>query len=299
MDLHHIRYFLAVCETLNFTRAAEACNVTQPALSRAVQQLEEEIGGQLFRRERNFTHLTDLGMLMRPRLQQILATVGEVKREVRQFLTLENAQVRLGIMCTVGPTRFTGLLADFRMRYPGVSLELVEGMPSALADKLERGEIDIAVMASADGYPERLDLELLYRERFLLACPPGHRFTRQKAVRMPEVHGENYLLRLNCEYQNNIEDHIRQSGSAVHVCYQSEREDWIQNMVAGGLGICFIPEFSAVMPGLELRPVIEPEVWREINLVIMSGRRMSPALTSFIKAVRDYPWPASRLDLAA
>jgi LysR family transcriptional regulator, hydrogen peroxide-inducible genes activator len=296
MDLHHIRYFLAVSDALNFTRAAEACNVTQPALSRAIQQLEEEVGGQLFRRERNLTHMTDLGMLMRPRLQQILETVGEVKREVRQFLTLENAQIRLGIMCTVGPTRFTGLLADFRMRYPGVSLELVEGMPSSLAAKLEQGEIDIAVMASADGYPERLDLKPLYRERFLLACPAGHRFARQNAVRMEEVHGENYLLRLNCEYKNNIEDLIRQTGGAVHVCYQSEREDWIQNMVAGGLGICFIPEFSAVLPGLELRAVIDPEVWREINLVTMSGRRLSPALTSFIKAVRDYPWPASRID---
>lgn len=236
-------------------------------------------------------------MLMRPRLQQILDTVGEVKREVRQFLTLESAQIRLGIMCTVGPTRFTGLLADFRMRFPGISLELIEGMPTTLAEKLEKGEIDIAVMASADGYPERLDLKLLYRERFLLACPTGHRFTRQNAVRMEEVHGENYLLRLNCEYQNNIEDLLRQTGGDVRVCYQSEREDWIQNMVAGGLGICFIPEFSAVLPGLELRPVIDPDVWRDINLVTMSGRRMSPALLSFTKAVRDYPWPASRFEM--
>jgi LysR family transcriptional regulator, hydrogen peroxide-inducible genes activator len=61
MDIHHVRYFLAVCETRNFTRAAEKCNVTQPALSRAIQQLEDEVGGLLFRRERNLTHLTDLG----------------------------------------------------------------------------------------------------------------------------------------------------------------------------------------------------------------------------------------------
>src|SRR4029079_17272035 len=70
MDMHHIRYFLAVCETLNFTRAAEKCNVTQPALSRAIQQLENEVGGLLFRRERSLTHITDLGALLRPRMQQ-------------------------------------------------------------------------------------------------------------------------------------------------------------------------------------------------------------------------------------
>src|SRR6266550_8807501 len=91
MDMHHIRYFLAVCETLNFTRAGEKCNVTQPALSRAIQQLEDEVGGLLFRRERNLTHLTDLGTLLRPRLQQIIDGVNDVKKDIKKFLTLEDA----------------------------------------------------------------------------------------------------------------------------------------------------------------------------------------------------------------
>src|SRR5215211_1462486 len=99
MDMHHIRYFLAVCETLNFTRAAEKCNITQPALSRAIQQLEEELGGLLFRRERNLTHLTDLGALLRPRLEQIIEGVTSAKKEVKRFLTLEQANVTLGVMC--------------------------------------------------------------------------------------------------------------------------------------------------------------------------------------------------------
>src|SRR3712207_2550034 len=109
MDLHHIRYFLAVCETLNFTRAAERCNVTQPALSRAIQQLEDEIGGLLFRRERNLTHLTDLGALLKPRFQGIMDDVTKVREDARRFLTLEDANVTLGVMCTIGPTRFMGL----------------------------------------------------------------------------------------------------------------------------------------------------------------------------------------------
>ena len=70
--MHQIRYFLAVCETLNFTRAAESCNVTQPALTRAVQKLEEEMGGLLLRRERSRTHLTEFGQAMRPRLEEVL-----------------------------------------------------------------------------------------------------------------------------------------------------------------------------------------------------------------------------------
>jgi DNA-binding transcriptional LysR family regulator len=91
MDIHHVRYFLAVCETRNFTRAAEKSNVTQPALSRAIQQLEDEVGGLLFRRERNLTHLTDLGNLLRPRFQSILDELSGVRQEASRFLCLEDA----------------------------------------------------------------------------------------------------------------------------------------------------------------------------------------------------------------
>ena len=146
MDMHHIRYFLAVCETRNFTRAAERCNVTQPALSRAVQQLEEEVGGLLFRRERSLTHLTDLGVLLRPRFQQILDELMGVRQEASRFLCLENANLKVGIMCTVGPRRFTGLLADFNRRQQGIQLQLVEGVPASLSRLLESGEIDVAII---------------------------------------------------------------------------------------------------------------------------------------------------------
>jgi len=294
MDMHHIRYFLAVCETLNFTRAAEKCNVTQPALSRAIQQLEEEVGGLVFRRERNLTHLTDLGTLLRPRLQQIIDGMKDVKNDIKKFLTLEDANVTLGIMCTIGPTRFTGLLAEFRAHYPGISMKLVEGVPERLSEQLEAGDLDIAIMAAAEGFPERFDIEPLYRERFLVAFATGHRFEKIGAVPISAVDGETYLLRANCEYAGKLSDVLRDCQAAVNVAYASEREDWIQNMVAGGLGICFIPEFSAVVPGLQTRPVTDPEVWRDISLASMSGRRHSPAVLSFLKAVRGHGWPQGR-----
>ena len=88
MDVHHIRYFLAVYETLNFTKAASRCNVAQPALSRAIPQLEEEVSGLLLRRERNLTHLTDLGLLMKPRFENIISELSNVKQEAKRFLTL-------------------------------------------------------------------------------------------------------------------------------------------------------------------------------------------------------------------
>lgn len=293
MDIHHIRYFLAVSETLNFTRAAEACNVSQPALSRAVQQLEDEVGGLLFRRERNFTHLTDLGVLMKPRLQRIMDDLTGAKLDARKFLTSDDVGITIGIMCSVGPQRFTGMLSDFRTRYPGVRLRLVEGTPAQLSARLRAGEIDAAVMASPTPFADIFETLPLYLERFVIAFPTGHRFGDMKQVPIGEVDKESYLRRLNCEFRDTLSALIRERGCAVNVCYQSEREDWILNMVAGGHGICFLPEFSACAPGVAARPVADPEVTREVCLVSMAGRPMSPAILRFITAVKAYAWPES------
>src|SRR5260370_42525149 len=89
VEMHQIRYFLAVCETLNFTRAAGACNVSQPSLTRAIKGLEDELGGPLFRRERNNTHLTSLGEMMRPHLTQVLIEIDAAKERAKSFAKLD------------------------------------------------------------------------------------------------------------------------------------------------------------------------------------------------------------------
>jgi LysR family transcriptional regulator, hydrogen peroxide-inducible genes activator len=299
VEVHHIRYFLAVCDTLNFTRAAEKCNVTQPALSRAIQQLEEEVGGLLFRRERNLTHLTDLGLLMKPRFQQIIDGLTEAKRDAKRFLTLEKANLTLGIMCTVGPCRFTGLLAEFGRRYTGISVRLVEGVPKDLAQRIENGELDLAIMANPEGFAERFEAHPLYRERFVVGFPENHRFAAMNGIPMQAIHGESYLRRINCEYRDHLSEIADRCEVDAPLAFASEREDWIQNMVAGGLGICIIPEFSAVVPGIMTRPLIEPDVWRAVSLVWMSGRRHSPAVAAFVKLAKSHPWPASRFAASA
>jgi DNA-binding transcriptional LysR family regulator len=99
MELHEIRYFLALSKTLNFTKAAEACHVSQPALTRAIQKMEDELGGLLFSRERSNTHLTQLGRLIEPHLAAVAAQAFEVKRTAVRFLKLEKASLAIGVMC--------------------------------------------------------------------------------------------------------------------------------------------------------------------------------------------------------
>jgi len=288
--MHQVRYFLAVADTLNFTRAAEQCHVSQPALTRAIQQLEEELGGLLLRRERKLTHLTDFGQLIEPHLRQLAADAEAAKTTAKRFLNLQQAQIRLGVMCTIGPARFMGFLARFRDANPGCDLTLVEGVPGGLSQMLLQGELDLAVMAQPDAFNERLDVLPLYRERFCIAFPAGHRLVQQNRIQISDVAGETYLRRINCEYRDYLADRLSERGLAVRVGFQSEREDWIQMMVAAGFGVCFLPEFSPTIPGVRTQPVTDPEVVREVSLASMSGRRFSPAVLTFIRTIRAHDW---------
>jgi DNA-binding transcriptional LysR family regulator len=290
MEMRQVRYFLAVAGTLNFTRAAERCNVSQPALTRAIQQLEEELGGLLLRRERKLTHLTDFGRLIEPHLRQLSTDAEAAKSTARRFLNLQAAQIRLGVMCTIGPARFMAFLAEFRAANPGCELTLVEGVPSGLSTMLLQGELDLAVMAQPDPFGERLEVLPIYRERFCIAFPTGHRFQQENRVQITDVAGETYLRRINCEYRDYLVERLRERGLATRVGFQSEREDWIQMMVAAGFGVCFLPEFSPTIPGLCTQPVSDPEIVREVSLVSMSGRRFSPAVLTFVRAIRAHDW---------
>jgi DNA-binding transcriptional LysR family regulator len=291
MEMHQIRYFLAVCNTLNFTRAAEQCNVTQPALTRAIQKLEEEMGGLLFRRERKLTHMTDLGNLVQPQLESILKQSEQARTTAQSFLQLKDAPLRLGVMCTIGPVRFVSFLSRFGADHPGIEVSLTESIPDELINMLMEGALDVAITTATETPNERLDFRKLYDERFVVALPAGHRFEAMPAVPIQEIAGEAYLSRTNCEYYEKMETVLEQQMVKVEDVFRSEREDWIQTMVMAGMGICFMPEFSAVLPGLLTRPICDPPVSRTVHLATVGGRRFSPAVATFIKAIDRYQWP--------
>ena len=200
VEMHQIRYFLAVCETLNFTRAAEACNVSQPSLTRAIKGLEDELGGPLFRRERNNTHLTGLGEMMRPHLSQVLIETDAAKERAKSFAKLDDVELKLGMMCTIGPRRFVPFLQAFRERHPKVRLVVQDGSNSELQERLAQGELDVAVYGQPEEIDERFHARRLYDERFVIGVGPGHPFDKQNAVRVQDLHDQAYCNRLQCEY---------------------------------------------------------------------------------------------------
>jgi DNA-binding transcriptional LysR family regulator len=291
MELQEIRYFLALSETLNFTRAAERCNVSQPALTRAIQHLEAKLGGPLLHRERGNTHLTELGRIMRPYFQQVIERMEEARRRAQSVAKLKSATLTIGLMCTVGPHRLVDLFSAFLKANRGVEIYLKDAPADALEELLGHGDIDLAIFCRPGDLHDKFHNLPLYRERFVVAVGPGHPFERLNAVRIRDLHEQNYLARANCEYKEYLRD-IREriGGVVLKRPYTSERDDWIQCMVLAGLGFTYIPEYAVTIPGLVTRPIVEPEVYRTVSLVTVRGRPHSPAVGAFVREAKRYRW---------
>jgi LysR family transcriptional regulator, hydrogen peroxide-inducible genes activator len=284
MEMHQVRYFLALCAELNFTRAAERCHVAQPSLTRAIKQLEEELGGALFHRERANTHLSELGRTLKPYLEQVHARAEDAKREARAFVRLRKTPLRLGLMCTIAPAHLLDLVAALRTRHPGIELQILDAAAQALQDRLIAGTLDVAIYALPTlAGDERLHRMALYREQFMIVTEPRHRLAMLNAIRVKDLDGEHYLWRINCEYAGPADAIFTAQHVDGPTVYQSERDDWILSMAAAGLGYAFMPALCVNHPGVIARPLIEPEIWREVALVTVRGRPHSPGVGALVQ----------------
>jgi LysR family transcriptional regulator, hydrogen peroxide-inducible genes activator len=289
MEMNQIRYFLMACETLNFTRAAERCDVSVPSLTRAIHALEEELGGHLFRRERHLTHLTDLGRLMQQHLTTVREATEAARRDAAQH-TVGEKQLKLGVFPTMPARHLVSYLRALREAAPNLQLQVWEANCEELNEALLRAEIDVAISSSCR-HEERFRPIPLFRERFHVAFPPGHRYAKMNAVPMREFEGEAYVKRLHCEFPANFEKlGVAKPYQGVLVRYVSEREDWVQTMVSAGLGMAVMPEFLPLLPELETRMLIEPEVYREISMVTVAGRPHSQPVAIAVRTAQSHKW---------
>ena len=291
VELYQIRYFLALCETLNFARAAERCNVSQPSLTRTVQKLEQELGGLLIRRARRLTHLTELGKLVRPMLEEVLSHSVRTVAAAKRHSSLNKAVLRLGIMPSIGPVRLAPFLVRFAAECVGVELTLVEAPIARLNDLLLRSNLDAAVVAYVGHSDKRLRYSQLYQERIVIVAPKGHRFEQFEAVRLRDLQNEKLSFRTNCDMGDFLLESCRKQGFEPRIVYSSAREDWVQTMVASGFGVTVMPEFSHTDAATIARPLVEPDLVRQLSLVTVAGRRHEPAAV-LIRTIRAHAWQA-------
>ena len=295
MEMHQVRYFLAVAEELNFSRAAEKCNVSQPSLSRAIQLLEGEFGGQLFRREHSRTHLSDLGKMIRPHLETVYNAAKKAKELSRDVTKMQKTPFKLGIMSTISPNEIVDLIAALEARYEGLELRLCDANAADLRKRLLVGDLEVVIYAlPGEEADERTHVQPLFSEQMVIAVNRQHRLANEVGFPVKELNGEHYIHRMNCEFAGYADHILQEKGVTCTPTFWSERDDWTLAMVAAGLGFAFMPANSVNHPDVVGIPVIEPEFWRQVNLVTVRGRPYSPGVGALVREAMRKKWFGKR-----
>jgi DNA-binding transcriptional LysR family regulator len=295
MDLRHLRYFHAVAEELSFSKAARRLRIAQPALSRAVQELEAEVGSLLLDRSRRAMRLTPGGEVMLREAGFLFERLDEAVRRVRRASAGEEGELRLGYIGP--PTRafLGGLLKAFRKRYPRVTIVLEERTPERVWEMVSKGRLSVGLTRPVLAH-EALGLQslLLCQEKLCAAVPSTHRLAAAETLGWGELAGEDIVIlarREGAGSHDTILAACAAAGFTPHFVHTPSVISTILRYVEAGSGIGIVPE--SVTPESD-DVVLIPLVPRETLPVVMVWSRDGddPAVTAFRGIVEE--WLTSR-----
>ena len=287
--MHQIRYFLAAARTLNFTRAAEECNVTQPSLTRAIQNLEAELGGELFRCERASSHLTNLGRAMLPLLTYCYHSADAAGSQAESFEKGDYAVVRIILSQTIDFDLVADAFGELERAYIDIQLSCQRASADAIMDRLRSGEAEIALAGSIDQSWDRLDSWPLFSEAYRVVVKEDHAFASQKSVDPADLAGERVIMRPYCEQWKECWALLEASGVDSRQCHEVASDRDAIRLVEAGLGVGLLPASARV--GNELRNIALANPFeRAIRVYTVAGRQRSPALSSLMNLFRSADW---------
>ena len=291
MELQQIRYFIAVYETLNFTKAAAQCQVSQPALTKAIKRLEDYLGSTLFVRDGRRVIVSEFGKILHPNLEEMLRQDQAVKTLSKNFRLLDKTPLSVGMMVTIGPTALAPFLVDFRTKHPGIEVSVVERPLMELLRALKEGEVEVALLHDPEQDNGDIRAEPIYQERYVVVLPPGHALAARDEIRLKDLSKQSYVDRLSCEMRELVMAKAAMEGVELYARFRSEHEDWVQGMVLAGMGFAFMPEYAVTAKDLIVRPLVDPAVSRMVSIASMRGRKWSLAASAFSQSLRTYTWP--------
>ncbi|MEN9678623.1 MAG: hypothetical protein RIS76_4519 [Verrucomicrobiota bacterium] len=288
MEMHQLRYVVAVARTGNFSRAAEQCHVAQPSLSQQIQKLEAELGERLFDRMKREVRLTPHGEAFLRHAVSILEEVDTAKREAADSRDLLRGTLTLGVLPTVAPYLLPEVMIQFTEEFPGVEMIIEEDTTARLLKLAHAYDIDFA-LASEPIQDPRLETCALFSEELLLALPPRHPLTRKRTVALADLQSEPLIVMKegHC-LGDQVLGFCEGRDFKPRISFRSAQLDTVQALVHAGLGISLIPAM-AMRNGREdapvYRPLQSPRPKREIVAVWPKQRPPGRAAKEFLKIV--------------
>lgn len=286
MELHQLRYFVAVARTRNFSRAAERCRVAQPSLSQQIIKLEEELGERLFERTKRTVALTPAGEIFRAHAERVLDEVELAGESVREVSGMLRGRVVLGALPTVAPYYLPSRLRTFSEAFPGIEVVVHEDTTDALVRAAMGKEIDLALLSLP---VERAGLatEEFFEEPLLVAMPAGHRLASRRALTLDDLAEEPFILMQegHCLAGQALQ-FCRLNGFAPRVSFRSAQIETVLAFVAEGWGVSIVPEMARKPDVQGVRYRALGGMKRSIGIVHREARPLSRAARTLVEFLR-------------
>lgn len=292
MEMQQVRYFIAVAKALNFTRAAEECNVTQPALTRAVKLLEHELGGDLIRREGRNTHLTDLGHRMLPMLRQCHEAAMAARMLANAVRKGDISTLSIAVSKTLDPALILAPLREMYAAFMGIQLKLKRGTGSEIAEMLKSGEAELAIGGPLGESWERLEAWPMFTETFDLIVGADHPLTTRDVIDLDVelIGAERFLLHNGAEFTDYEMERLGAAGINVHTAHHVDTDEDIKVLVSAGFGIGIAPSRSSCDPNIQHIDYPVLDMQRMIAIYTVAGRPRSRELNALLNLLRVKDW---------
>ena len=291
MDLYQLRYFLAIVETHNFSRAAERAFVSQPTLSTGIKKLETELGVTLFHRSKRNITLTEAGNRFLPRARLIIYECNAAKQEAAG--KPQSARLQIGIHRILPIDHISNLLADFRKAHPEAQIALKEGSSETIENLLTEGRIDVAITTP----PETQNLnqyERLFSSKCLLAVARSHTFSTKNTVAPQQLDRMDFIHRSHCITETEVTRAFARAGVRPHIILRTDEDDKAKSLVAAGLGFSMMLDIFQ-NPDITFIPVDGVNISRQFGLC-WNEKSESALTTAFRLFASSHQWTSRAVE---
>src|SRR5881398_2530682 len=284
MEIHQLRYFVAVAEEGSFSRAAGKVRVAQPSLSQQIRKREAEVGQPLFDRLPRSVVLTEAGRCLIDYARQILASIGDARRCVDELKGEVAGKVAVGAIPTIAPYVLPELVLTFQNHYPDVTLHVVEDVTAVVSRRVEAGELDVALASTCQRSPT-LRVQLVGSEPLLALVPEGHALAKQTVITLDDLKSQRFLLLHEMHCLSQQVHHLLESRRLrPEIGLAGSQLTTIAHMVAADIGVSIVPQMMVkhqATPGCVSLPFAPPVPERELNLLYNPLRFQSKAAAAF------------------
>ncbi len=297
LELRQVEYFVVLARQKNFTRAAAAIGVAQPALSQQIKRLEDELGVRLLDRTSRPVTLTEAGAAFQTRAERILAEARLAREEMREYAGVGRGKLVIGALPSLAALWLPTLLGRFHLLHPRIEIALREENTEELARLVAVGQLDLALLHAvpglqlSNGSPGGIVMERLFDEELVVIVAPAHPLARARSVSLAQLRDEPFvILPRGSGLTHTVLGATGAEGFTPRVAAESADTRTVRGLVAAGVGVSIVPRLPAEAPGppvatLRLTPALAPHT---TSVAWRGDARPSGAMEAMLAVIRDH-----------